>query len=249
MQAIPGMVIKQRGSPITGTIIECLDDRVLVRDRLGSEHWMRLSPGGFEVDGSPVTLQKPVHHPADAAPSRTASGSIAVPNQGARIARASRIMVEGRHDAELVERVWGDDLRAEGIVVELLDGADNLEEVVRGFGPGPRRRLGVLLDHLVDGSKETRIAATITHPDVLIVGHPFIDIWQAIKPGVIGLGAWPQIPLGQPWKEGIMAAVGATGEPGVFWRDLLARIDDWTQIESPLIGAVEQMIDFVSVPG
>ena len=158
-------------------------------------------------------------------------------------------MVEGRHDAELVERVWGDDLRAEGIVVELLDGADNLEEVVRGFGPGPRRRLGVLLDHLVDGSKETRIAATITHPDVLIVGHPFVDIWQAIKPGVIGLGAWPQIPLGQPWKEGIMAAVGATGEPGVFWRDLLARIDDWTQIESPLIGAVEQMIDFVSVPG
>ena len=29
----------------------------------------------------------------------------------ARVARASRIFVEGRHDAELVEKVWGDDLR------------------------------------------------------------------------------------------------------------------------------------------
>jgi hypothetical protein len=30
------------------------------------------------------------------------------------VARASRIYVEGKHDAELVEKIWGDDLRAIG---------------------------------------------------------------------------------------------------------------------------------------
>ena len=53
----------------------------------------------------------------------------------AHVARASRIWVEGVHDAELVERVWGDDLRIEGIVVERLDGADHLADEVRAFGP------------------------------------------------------------------------------------------------------------------
>lgn len=244
---MPGLVVKGRGTPITGVVLECLDDRVQLRDRNGAEHWFRLLPGGFEIDGSPVTLTRP-SPAAEAAPAkRTASGSIATPREGARVARASRILVEGRHDAELLERVWGDDLRAEGIVVEMLDGADNLEEAVRGFGPGPRRRLGVLVDHLVEGSKESRIAATITHPDVLIVGHPYVDVWQAIKPSVVGRTSWPDVPRGQPWKEGIIAALGSTMEPAEFWRALLARLDDWTQLEAPLIGAVEELIDFVSV--
>ena len=52
------------------------------------------------------------------------------------MARASRILVEGVHDAELVEKVWGDDLRVEGVVVERLDGMDHLAAVV-AFRPGP----------------------------------------------------------------------------------------------------------------
>jgi hypothetical protein len=107
----------------------------------------------------------------------------------------------------------------------------------------------VLLDHLVDGSKEQRIAERIDHPDVLIVGHPFIDIWQAVKPSVLGIAAWPDVPKGTPWKEGTIAALGSTLEPSEFWRALLARLDDWTQLEAPLIGAVESLIDFVSAPG
>ena len=210
---------------------------------------MALTPGGFEVDGTAVTLVRPRPDPAaKSADRRTASGSLAPASTEARVARASRLLVEGRHDAELVERVWGDDLRAEGIVVELLDGADHLEEAVRTFGPGPKRRLGVLLDHLVDGSKEQRIAERIDHPDVLIVGHPFIDIWQAVKPSVLGIAAWPDVPKGIPWKEGTIAALGSTLEPHEFWRALLGRLDDWTQLEAPLIGAVESLIDFVSAP-
>ena len=82
---------------------------------------------------------------------RTASGSTAVAGATARIAQASRILVEGVHDAELVEKVWGDDLRVEGVVVEPIDGIDNLPAVLVDFRPGPGRRLGVLVDHLVEG--------------------------------------------------------------------------------------------------
>ena len=78
------------------------------------------------------------------------------------MARASRIWVEGKHDAELVEKVWGDDLRHEGVVVLMLDGVDNLEEVMADFGPAPERRAGVLVDHLVAGSKGARIAQRVS---------------------------------------------------------------------------------------
>ncbi|MFC7765827.1 DUF3097 family protein [Leucobacter soli] len=113
---------------------------------------------GFLVDGRPVELAMPTRAPQKRV---TASGSVAVAPQRARVAMPSRIFVEGKHDAELVEQVWGDDLRVEGVVVELLDGADNLEQVLAEFGPGPGRRAGVLLDHLVAGSKETRIAERV----------------------------------------------------------------------------------------
>ena len=87
------------------------------------------------------------------------------------------------HDAALVERVWGDDLRVEGVVVEPLDGIDDLRAAVAAFAPGPGRRLGVLVDHLVPGSKESRIAAGWPPPYVLVTGHPYVDIWQAVQPG------------------------------------------------------------------
>src|SRR5262249_3286662 len=147
--------------------------------------------------------------PAVTRPRRTASGSVAVPGATARLARASRIWVEGIHDASLVERIWGDDLRIEGVVVEPLDGIDELPHAVRQFGPGPGRRLGVLVDHLVAGSKESRVVAGVSAPHVLVTGHPYVDIWQAVKPERLGVRAWPEVPRGQPWKEGVCAALGA----------------------------------------
>ena len=249
--ARPGMVVKQRGTPITGTVVGFVNGILSVRDRQGFEHRMTLIKGGFEVDGQVVTLVEP-RGPAPgsraAAPGRTASGSIAAPKAPAQVARASRILVEGVHDAELVERVWGDDLRAEGVVVERLDGADHLDVVVRSFGPRPGRRLGILLDHLVDGSKESRLAATVDHPDVLVTGHPYVDIWQAVKPSVLGVAAWPEVPRGEPWKEGVLLRLGVDAEPGRFWKQLLGKVTSWTDLEPPLIGAVEQLIDFVTEP-
>ncbi len=165
------------------------------------------------------------------------------------MARASRIYVEGRHDAELVERVWGDDLRDAGVVVESLDGVDDLPAIVAGFGPGPERRLGVLVDHLVDGSKESRIAAGVRSPYVLVAGHPFIDVWAAVKPAAAGIDAWPRIPPGTPWKEGVLAAIGWPEDTGRAWQRILRSVRSLTDLEPEFLGRVEELIDFVTAPG
>lgn len=249
--ARPGLVVKQRGTPISGVVVGVVNGYLHVKDRRGFEHRMSLLTGGFEVDGAVVTLfepRGPAPGTSSAPAARTASGSIAVPKAPAQVAKASRILVEGIHDAELVEKVWGDDLRGEGVVVERLDGADHLDEVVRAFGPRPGRRLGILLDHLVAGTKEARIAATVAHPDVLVTGHPYVDVWQAVKPSVLGIAAWPEVPRGEPWKEGVLARLGVDAEPGRFWKHLLGKVTSWTDLEPALIGAVEQLIDFVTEP-
>jgi hypothetical protein len=247
--ASPGLDVSVRGTPVSGVVVACDKAFVTIRDQHGRDHKARLRDGAFDVGGRQVTLvrPKPVAAPGGAAPARTASGSVAVPGAPARIARASRILVEGVHDAELVEKVWGDDLRVEGVVVELLQGADNLIEVVRGFGPRPGRRLGILLDHLVDDSKESRIAAGVDHPDVLVTGHPFIDIWAAVKPKVVGIPAWPDVPKGEEWKAGVCRRLGVD-DPRRFWKQILGSVSSYADLEPPLVGAVEQLIDFVTEP-
>jgi len=245
-----GTVVEHRATRIVGAIVEFAPPRLVLRDANGKDHTLRYDDGCVLADvdgrGAAVALRIPSADPQAAA--RTASGSIDVGPVPARVARASRIWVEGVHDAELIEKVWGDDLRVEGVVVERLDGADDLAERVRGFRTGPNRRLGVLLDHLVEGSKESRLAAEIDDPDVLITGHPFVDVWQAIKPAVAGIDRWPDVPPPTPWKEGVMTALGAAGTTGEYWRQLLGRVTSWTDLEPELLGAVEQLIDFVAPP-
>ena len=165
----------------------------------------------------------------------------------ARVAQASRIWVEGVHDAALVERVWGADLRVEGVVVEPLDGIDELAARVGEFGPTATARLGVLVDHLVPGSKESRIVAGVRNPHVLINGHPYVDVWQAVKPAAIGIRAWPRVPRGMPWKEGVCAALGVS-DPREMWRRVLAGVRSFADIEVPLLRSVEELIDFVTIP-
>lgn len=242
-----GMPLTHRATNVQGVLVSWAAAKLVLRDRHGRDHAYRPVDGDFLVDGKPVALRppKPV---ADDAPRRTASGSIDLGTTPARMARASRIYVEGIHDAELVEAVWGDDLRVEGVVVEHMGGMDDLEELVRRFGPGPRRRLGVLLDHLVDGTKERRVAARVDHPDVLITGHPYVDIWQAVKPSVVGLERWPVIPKGQDWKEGVCEAIGWRDSTAAFWKHLRGKVQSYTDLEPGLIGAVEQLIDFVAPP-
>jgi hypothetical protein len=168
------------------------------------------------------------------------------------VARASRIWVEGRHDAELIERVWGDDLRIEGVVVEMLDGADHLVSRCAQMDPGPGRRIGVLLDHMMVGTKEQRIAddAMARYPgSILVVGHPFVDIWAAVTPRAAGITAWPEIPRGHDWKLGVCVALGWEADTASAWRRLLARVSSWSDLDARLLGPVEQLIDFVTEEG
>jgi hypothetical protein len=233
-----------------GMVVRCDAGTVTLRDRRGRERRFALHPAGFLVEDQRVTLvapATPAPSPAPASPAVTNSGSIAVPRAPARVAKASRILVEGVHDAELLEQVWGDDLRIEGIVVDVLHGADDLDQVVRAFGPGPTRRLGVLLDHLVPGSKEARIAAAVRHPHVLVTGHPFVDVWAAVRPGAVGIEAWPEVPRGEPWKEGVARRLGVS-DPQELWRRIRSSVTTWRDLDRSLIRAVEELIDFVTVP-
>ncbi|HVX54810.1 DUF3097 domain-containing protein [Nocardioides sp.] len=251
-----GAVVEEVETDFVGEIVAV--DRqlgtVTLEDRRRKRRTFQLGPG-FMLEGRPVILVAPTPRAAaPAGPKRTASGSIAVPNAPARVARASRIFVEGRHDAELVEKVWGDDLRIEGVVVEYLGGVDDLADHLVGFKPGPQRRVGVLVDHLVRGSKESRIADAITRgpngAHVRIVGHPFIDIWQAVKPARLGLREWPSIPRSIEWKKGICQHLGwphrDQADIARAWQFILSKVNSYDDLEPELLGRVEELIDFVT---
>lgn len=250
-----GLVVEEFTTDWCGEVV-AVDrdlDTVTLEDRRAKRRTFPLGPG-FLLEGKPVILTAPVRAAAPARPSRTASGSIAVHDAKARVARASRIFVEGRHDAELVEKVWGDDLRIEGVVVEYLGGVDDLADHLLDFRPGPQRRVGVLVDHLVRGSKESRIADAIRRGphgrDVLIVGHPFVDIWQAVKPERIGLQAWPTVPRTIEWKKGVCQHLGwphrDQADIARAWKQILGRVDSYADLEPALLGRVEELIDFVT---
>lgn len=242
-------VLEHTPSQAKGRVVRFTEGVVVVlKDQLGGEQSFPPVPGLFRHEGDLVALRAPLRNDAPVVTELTASGSIAATNTSARIALPSRIWVEGIHDAELIERVWGDDLRYEGIVVEQLEGADDLASRVRAFKPASDQRLGVLLDHLIDGTKESRIAAEVNDPNVLILGHPYVDIWQAIKPKAAGIEAWPVVPRGESWKEGVLSRLGETMHPAQFWKRILGNVKSWKDIETPLVRSVEMLIDFVTIP-
>ncbi|WP_407687724.1 DUF3097 domain-containing protein [Mycobacterium sp. HUMS_1102779] len=252
--AEPGLVVEDAQTGYVGAVVRVEYGRVELEDRHGRTRGFPLGPG-YLLEGRPVILTAP-RRAVPAAQARTASGSVAVPRARARVARASRIYVEGRHDAELIAQVWGDDLRVEGVVVEHLGGVDDLVDIVADFGPGRGRRLGVLVDHLVAGSKEARIADAVRRgpggDDTLVVGHPYVDIWQAVKPQRLGLKAWPQVPRHLEWKHGACKALGlphaAQADIARAWQHIRSRVRDWNDLEPALIGRVEELIDFVTQP-
>jgi Protein of unknown function (DUF3097) len=254
VEAAPGLVVEDAAGDFCGAVVDCEKDVVRLEDRHGAVRVFPLAPAGFLLDGALVTLVRP-RIAGPVTKTRTASGSVAVHGVRARVARDSRLYVEGRHDAELVEKVWGDDLRIEGVVVEYLEGIDELAAIVKDFAPTPARRLGVLVDHLVAGSKESRIASSVgpDRADVLVVGHPYVDVWQAVRPAALGIERWPVIERGTSWKTGICQAFGWPGESqrdiAAAWRRILGAVSTYADLEPSFLGSVEELIDFVTVAG
>ncbi|GAA2004698.1 DUF3097 domain-containing protein [Microbacterium ulmi] len=245
------LVVEVAGDGFCGAVVAVAAGHVELEDRLGRRRLFPLGPG-FLVDGEDVVLMPPAA--ASAGPKRTASGSFAAPDTRARVARPSRILVEGRHDAELVEKVWGDDLRAEGVVVEFLQGVDLLEAALDEEPPSAQRRYGVLVDHLVPGSKEARIAERVLAgrhgAHIRIVGHPFIDVWQCVTPRALGIARWPEVPRGTEFKVGVCRALGwpadSQADIARAWQRILARVSTYRDLEPALLGRVEELIDFVT---
>ncbi|QWZ06525.1 DUF3097 domain-containing protein [Nocardioides panacis] len=256
ISADKGLVVEEVTTDWCGEIVAVERDlgTVTLEDRRGKRRTFPIGTG-FLLEGVPVILVPPARS-GPAVKTRTASGSVAVPGTTARVARASRIFVEGRHDAELVEKVWGDDLRVEGVVVEYLEGVDDLAEHLRDFRPGPERKVGVLVDHLVAGSKESRIAASVAKSPVgkhvLIVGHPFIDIWAAVKPARLGIKAWPTVPRNIEWKHGVCQQLGwphrDQADIARAWKHILGGVRSFADLDPSLLGRVEELIDFVTSP-
>ncbi|XCB29901.1 DUF3097 family protein [Arcanobacterium hippocoleae] len=108
-----------------------------------------------------------------------------------------------------------------------------------------------MLDHLVAGSKESRIAEAANQiPGVLVLGHPFVDLWQAIKPTAVGIKAWPQVPRGEDIKKGTLARLGWAYETkedrGLSWKRILDSVNTYTDLQPAFLGKVEALIDFVT---
>ena len=116
------------------------------------------------------------------------------------------------------------------------------------------RRYGVLVDHLVPGSKESRIAQAVERgphgAHVRIVGHPHIDVWQCVLPRAIGIAAWPEVPRGIEWKVGVSRALGwparDQADLGRTWQRILGAVHSYRDLDPALLGRVEELIDFVT---
>ncbi|MGI9015717.1 MAG: DUF3097 family protein [Euzebya sp.] len=246
-----GLDLTDRISGFRGQVVEYQSGVILLEaPDDGGRRAFPFEPDGFLQNGRPVRLTKSGVGITRPATLTSASGAVVRPGAPAKVARASRIWVEGLHDAQLLEKVWGDELRDLAIVVEPLGGADDLADLVTEFQPGPRRRLGVLLDHLIPGSKETRISQQLrdqraSRDHVLITGHPFVDVWAGVRPGVLGIAEWPEVPIGQSWKEGVAAALGYA-DPREVWTAALRGVSSFVDLKTPLIGAVEQLLDFLT---
>ena len=252
--AMIGLVVEEVITGWCGEIVRVERDlgTLILEDRHAKRRTFPLGPG-FLLDGNPVVLVAPPRT-SPIKPTRTASGSNLAPQTRAKVAKGSRIFVEGRHDAELVEKVWGADLRAEGVVVEYLEGVDDLLAHLRAFGPTAERRVGVLVDHLVPGSKESRIAETVAASSlaehVLVLGHPYVDVWAAVKPARLGLDEWPTIPRDVEWKRGICQRLGWPSKDqsdiARAWKQILGKVTSYADLEPALLGRVEELIDFVT---
>lgn len=253
VEATHGLVVECATTGFCGSVVRTEKTTeglaVELEDRHGRLRMFPMISGGFMIDGEITTLVRP-SSTAASGDLRAASGARYTGPQRARVARASRIWVEGVQDAELIEKVWGYDLRAEGIVVEPIHGADNLAAALNAFQPGETRKVGVLLDHMVVASKEMRIAeAAASHwgPDVLVTGHPFVDVWQAVKPGVVGIDQWPTVPRGVDWKEGVIEQLGWKLDPPAAWQQILNRVSTYADLQPEMLARVEELIDFVTL--
>ena len=65
----------------------------------------------------------------------------------------------------------------------------------------------------------------------------------------MGIGGWPHIPPGTPWKEGVLRALGWPPDTAAAWQRILRSATSFADLEPEFLGRVEELIDFVTEPG
>ena len=241
------LVVEDPSSGFVGAVVRCEKDVVHLEDRFGKVRGYPLGPG-FWVDGRPVVLVRP----KQAGPVRPDAQRLGLDLRGRRpgAGRPRRAASTSRASTtpSWSRRSGATTCAIEGVVVEPLHGVDDLPAIVKEFRPTQGRRLGVLVDHLVRGSKESRIAEQITGEHALVVGHPFIDIWQAVKPSVVGIKAWPVDPEGRALEgRRLHGAWAGRTTPATSGRSASSpACSSFTDLEPELLGRVEELIDFVT---
>src|SRR3954453_61998 len=88
-----GLVVEDAQTGYVGAIVAVEYGRMQLEDRNGRRKSFPIGPG-YLIDGKPVIINPPMRR-AHTAPTRTASGSVAVTGGRAKVALASRIYVEG----------------------------------------------------------------------------------------------------------------------------------------------------------
>jgi hypothetical protein len=66
---------------------------------------------------------------------------------------------------------------------------------------------------------------------------------------VLGIGGWPTMPRGRPWKEGVLAAIRWPGSTAPAWQRILRSVTSYADLEPEFLGRVEELIDFDTTPG
>ncbi|MGL1273966.1 DUF3097 family protein, partial [Vibrio parahaemolyticus] len=71
-------------------------------------------------------------------------------------------------------------------------------------------------------------------------------------PRALGIVAWPQVPRDIEWTVGVCRALGWPAEEQAdlarAWQHILSRVTTFRDLEPALLGRVEELIDFVTVP-
>jgi Protein of unknown function (DUF3097) len=116
-----------------------------------------------------------------------------------------------RYGADILASDWKAPTRGRSTEV-VLEADLVLEEVTTGFCGAVLRWDRV---HRLSPS----VRRGLHGPHVLLVGHPYVDIWPAVRPERVGLPVWPDIPRSVPWKLGICRALGGPTVHRQTWRE------------------------------
>ena len=252
-----GLVVEEVTTDWCGEIVKVERDlgTVTLEDRRRKRRTFPLGPG-FLLEGRPVVL---------VAPTRKGPAARRVRRPGRSPSRASRRGSRGPAGSSSRAGTTPSSSRRCGATTcasrvsswSTSRASTTSARTCATSGPDPERRVGVLVDHLVPGSKESRIAQSVAKSPigkhVLIVGHPFIDIWAAVRPERLGKKEWPKVPRNIEWKHGVCQQWGwphrDQADIARAWKHILGGVRGFQDLDPALLGRVEELIDFVTQEG